>query len=41
MTVSVVVPPGTTAEVFLPGSDTAPLSVGAGSHRWSYEYRER
>jgi alpha-L-rhamnosidase len=36
--INIVVPPNTTAEVSLPGSDAAPLSVGAGTHRWSYQY---
>ena len=29
---------GTTAAVYLPGRDAAPLEVGAGSYRWSYAY---
>jgi alpha-L-rhamnosidase len=36
--VVVVVPPNTTASVTLPGSDTQPIEVGAGTHRWSYAY---
>jgi alpha-L-rhamnosidase len=34
----VVVPPNTTARVMLPGGDAAPIEVGAGTHRWSYQY---
>ncbi len=37
--VEVVVPPNTTASVTLPGSDTPPIEVGSGTHRWSYPYR--
>lgn len=36
--VVVVVPPNTTASVTLPGSNAAPIEVGAGTHRWSYPY---
>src|SRR5437867_7187752 len=36
--VAVVVPPNTTAEVVLPGSNSAPVTVGAGTHHWSYHY---
>ncbi len=38
--ITVVVPPNTTARVTLPGSDIAPLDVGAGTHRWSYVYQD-
>jgi alpha-L-rhamnosidase len=38
--ITVVVPPNTTARVTLPGSDVAPLDVGAGTHRWSYTYQD-
>ena len=37
--VVVVVPPNATANVTLPGSDTPPIEVGSGTHRWSYPYR--
>ena len=40
MTVEVVVPPNTTAQVTLPGGDGEPIEVGAGTHRWSYPYPE-
>jgi alpha-L-rhamnosidase len=38
--ITVVIPPNTTARVTLPGSDIAPLDVGAGTHRWSYAYQD-
>jgi alpha-L-rhamnosidase len=38
--ITVVVPPNTTAHVTLPGSNIAPLEVGAGTHRWSYDYQD-
>jgi alpha-L-rhamnosidase len=38
--ITVVVPPNTTAHVTLPGSNSAPLEVGAGTHRWSYDYQD-
>ncbi len=38
--ITVVVPPNTTARVILPGSDAASLEVGAGTHHWSYVYRD-
>ncbi|MEX1255404.1 MAG: family 78 glycoside hydrolase catalytic domain [Dehalococcoidia bacterium] len=34
---AIEVPPNTTAEVWLPGRDGAPLDVGSGRHEWSYE----
>jgi alpha-L-rhamnosidase len=37
--VEVVVPPGVTASVSLPGSDAAPIEVGPGAHRWAYPYQ--
>ena len=40
MTVTVVVPPNTTARVTLPGAGAAPLEVGSGSYRWEYPYAE-
>jgi alpha-L-rhamnosidase len=36
--VVVVVPPGTTARVTLPGDNTVPIEVGSGTHRWSYPF---
>jgi hypothetical protein len=39
MVVEVVVPPGVTASVTLPGSDAAPMEVAAGTHRWEYPYQ--
>jgi len=38
ITVEVVIPPNTTARVLLPESETPPIEVGAGTHRWSYPY---
>jgi alpha-L-rhamnosidase len=38
--ITVVVPPNTTAHVTLPGANSAPLEVGAGTHHWSYSYQE-
>ena len=38
MELNVIVPPNTTASVYLPGSNAAPLEVGSGSHHWSYSY---
>jgi alpha-L-rhamnosidase len=35
-----VIPPNTTARVTLPGSDGAPIEVGAGTHRWSCAYQD-
>lgn len=40
MAVEVLVPPDTTAIVTLPGSDAAPIEVGAGSHRWAYPHAD-
>jgi alpha-L-rhamnosidase len=37
---TVVVPPNTTARVFFPRSDAAPVEVGSGTHHWSYPYQE-
>jgi alpha-L-rhamnosidase len=37
---TVVVPPNTTAEVVLPGSRSAPVTVGAGTYHWSYHYHD-
>ncbi|GIV94225.1 MAG: alpha-L-rhamnosidase [Chloroflexus sp.] len=37
---SIVVPPNTTARVFLPGSSDKPLEVGSGFWQWSVPYRE-
>ncbi len=36
--VEVQIPPNTTAAVYLPGKDEAPLEVEAGAYRWSYAY---
>jgi alpha-L-rhamnosidase len=36
--VVVVVPPNTTASVFLPENDAKPIEVASGTHRWSYPY---
>jgi alpha-L-rhamnosidase len=38
LTVEVEVPPNTTACVYLPGADAAPLEVGSGAYRWSVPY---
>jgi alpha-L-rhamnosidase len=38
--VTLVVPPNTTADVTLPGSNTAPLHVGSGEHHWAYTYQD-
>jgi alpha-L-rhamnosidase len=38
MTVTVDLPPNTTARVTLPGQDAAPLEVGSGRHTWTYAY---
>jgi alpha-L-rhamnosidase len=37
---TIAVPPNTTARVTLPGSDSKPIDVGSGTHRWSYAYRD-
>ncbi len=37
--VVVVVPPNTTASVTLPGSTTASIEVGSGTHRWACPYQ--
>jgi len=37
--IRVVVPPNAKAVVTLPGSDSDPIEVGSGAHRWSYAYR--
>ncbi len=39
--VSVVVPPNTTAQVWLPGSSTGSIEVGSGQWRWSVPYENR
>jgi alpha-L-rhamnosidase len=39
ITVEAVIPPNTTARVILPGSESAPIGVEAGAHRWSYPYQ--
>jgi alpha-L-rhamnosidase len=39
MAIEVVVPPGITATVTLPGSDAAPIEIAAGTHRWEYPYQ--
>jgi alpha-L-rhamnosidase len=36
----VVVPPNTTAQVFLPGSDAPPIAVGSGAWQWSLPYED-
>jgi alpha-L-rhamnosidase len=38
--IEVVVPPNTVASVTLPGGDGEPIKVEAGTHRWSYPYRD-
>ena len=35
LTVDVLVPPGTTAQVVLPGDDGEPAEVGSGRHRFT------
>jgi alpha-L-rhamnosidase len=40
ISITVVVPPNSSASVTLPGGDGQPLEVGAGTHRWTYPYRE-
>lgn len=37
--VEVMIPPNATATITLPGSDTAPIEVGSGTHHWSYLYQ--
>ena len=34
------VPPNASATVTLPGSGQAPVEVGSGTHRWSYQYQD-
>jgi alpha-L-rhamnosidase len=38
ITVDLLVPPGVTAEIALPGRDTT-IEVGSGAHRWVYPYQ--
>jgi alpha-L-rhamnosidase len=38
LTLDVEIPANTTATVFLPGQDAAPLEVGSGRHCWRYPY---
>jgi alpha-L-rhamnosidase len=38
ITIDVTIPPNTSARVKLPGSNDAPLNVGSGQHRWSYQF---
>ena len=38
--VSVIVPPNTTASVFLPGRETEAMEVGSGMYNWSYSYQD-
>lgn len=38
--IKVVVPPNTTAEIFLPGKETEPIKVGSGNYSWTYSYQE-
>ncbi len=38
LTVSIAVPPGTTARVSLPGQDGDPVEVDSGHHNWAYRY---
>jgi alpha-L-rhamnosidase len=38
ITIEAVVPPNATARVALPGTEQASFEVGAGAHRWSYQY---
>lgn len=40
LSVSLLVPPGTTADVILPGAEGAPIAVGPGAHRWSVAYQK-
>ena len=39
ITITVEVPPNTTASMYLPGSSAAPLQVGSGKHTWNYPYQ--
>jgi alpha-L-rhamnosidase len=39
ITIEVMVPPNTTARVTLPGNDSVPIEVGAGTYHWSYPYQ--
>ena len=39
ITVDIVVPPNTTADVTLPGQTREPFEVGSGTHRWTYRYQ--
>ncbi len=38
LTVAVVIPPNTTAQVTLPGSSSGPVEVGSGRHSWTLAY---
>jgi alpha-L-rhamnosidase len=40
MDVNVIVPPNTTAQVRLPGTDEEPIVVESGAHHWSYAYHD-
>lgn len=38
ITITVTIPPNTTASVTLPGGDATPIEIASGTHRWSYTY---
>jgi alpha-L-rhamnosidase len=38
ITVEAEIPANTSATVYLPGQEGAPLEIGAGRHRWSYPF---
>jgi alpha-L-rhamnosidase len=40
ITVTATVPPNVSAVVTLPGRDREPFTVGAGTHRWQYDFRD-
>ena len=40
MTLEVLIPPNTSANVTLPGASTGPAEVGPGKHTWSYPYSD-
>src|SRR5690606_40762180 len=40
ISIHVTVPPNSTAIVHLPGAEEQPLEVTAGTHSWSYPYRD-
>jgi alpha-L-rhamnosidase len=41
LSLSVGVPPNTTARVWLPGRDDGPIDIGSGRHTWQYDLHGR